>query len=154
MWYYATKGQPHGPFDDAALDQLIASGSVTNDTIVWKEGMQEWTPLGQIRNVNPAGPQGRADEPSTCTMCGRNVGADNLIDLLGHRVCAACKPTVVQTLREGVVPVGANTAWRDGKKVVTMNEASLPRRCYKCNHESTEAPVKSKLYWHRRVIVG
>jgi len=81
-------------------------------------------------------------------MCGKRVGADNLIDLLGLRVCAACKPMAVQTLREGVTPAGSTSAWSDGKKVMTYNQRALPARCYKCNHAAVEPPLKRKLYWH------
>jgi hypothetical protein len=87
---------------------------------------------------------------SSCTVCGSNVGPDNLIDLLGHRVCAACKPQVVQAVREGTLPSGPNaiTAWRDAKKVVTHDEMTLPARCFKCNEPAIRPPIKRKLSWH------
>jgi hypothetical protein len=87
---------------------------------------------------------------STCTVCGNDVGPDNLIDLLGHRVCAACKPQVVQAVREGTLPSGPNaiTAWRDAKKVITHDEMTLPARCFKCNQPSIRPPIKRKLSWH------
>jgi hypothetical protein len=149
MWYYSSDGQQQGPLDDVALDQLIANGVVNTDTFVWKEGMPEWTPLSQVRALGNTGTVVEDAGSSTCTMCGKNVGADNLIDLLGHRVCADCKPLAVQTLREGAPLAGKNNAaWRDGKKVVTYDQSSLPARCYKCNHAVAEPPMKRKLDWH------
>ncbi len=148
MWHYLINGQQHGPMDDLAFDQLIASGAVTDDTFVWKEGLSEWMQLRQTRTLNNTGTPVEDAGSSTCTMCGKSVGSDNLIDLLGLRVCAACKPMAVQTLREGVTPTGNISASRDGKKVMTYNQKSLPPRCYKCNHAIVEPPMKRKLYWH------
>ena len=48
-WYYALGNERQGPIDDAALDRLIATGVVTQDTLVWKAGMADWQPLGQAR---------------------------------------------------------------------------------------------------------
>jgi hypothetical protein len=151
MWYYSINGGQEGPFDETRLNQLLAEGAIHPDTYVWKDGMAEWTPLNQVRAVAGPGPGLQVVHEGTCSVCNRPVGADNLIDLVGRRVCADCKPTVVQAIREGVgssaLP-GAISAWCDGRKVVTRDQAELPHRCYKCNAPATEAPLKRKLYWH------
>ncbi len=48
-WYYALGNERQGPVDDAALDRLIAAGTVTPDTLVWRAGMADWQPLAQAR---------------------------------------------------------------------------------------------------------
>ncbi len=48
-WYYALGNERQGPVDDAALDRLVATGVVTQDTLVWKAGMADWQPLSQAR---------------------------------------------------------------------------------------------------------
>jgi len=48
-WYYALGNERQGPVDDAELDRLIASGTITNDTLVWRAGMADWQPLSQAR---------------------------------------------------------------------------------------------------------
>jgi hypothetical protein len=48
-WYYALGNERQGPVEDAELDRLIASGVVTNDTLVWRAGMADWQPLSQAR---------------------------------------------------------------------------------------------------------
>jgi hypothetical protein len=150
MWYYSINGGQEGPFDDARLDQLIAEGVVTPATFVWKEGMAEWTPLGQLRAAGSAAPAAEGAGAASCSVCGRQVGADNLIELLGRRVCADCKPRTVQAMREGVAATlsGTTNAWCDGKNVVTRDNAELPARCYKCNETAPNRPLKRKLYWH------
>ncbi len=52
---------------------------------------------------------------ATCQMCGRAVGADNLIELAGVRTCAECKPKVVQAISEGG-QLAASTVWRGWQK--------------------------------------
>jgi hypothetical protein len=47
MWYYTVNNQPVGPVDEDKLKQLLASQSINANTLVWKEGMAEWKPLGQ-----------------------------------------------------------------------------------------------------------
>jgi hypothetical protein len=148
MWYYSINGGQEGPFDDARLNQLIAEGKVTAATFVWKDGMTDWTPLGQVRAPGIAVPA--VADGAACSVCGKQVGSDNLIDLLGRRVCADCKPRAVQAIREGVAGIALNqgVAWQDGKKLVTRDEAALPARCCKCNAPATDQPLKRKLYWH------
>jgi hypothetical protein len=145
MWYYSIDGKQQGPVDDRALDNLTTAGAVTADTYVWKEGMTNWAPLRQVRPFHaPAVGAGEA-----CSICGRQVGADNLIELLGNRVCADCKPMAVQSLKEGAgIRSTTVTAWRDGKTVVAFDKTALPARCYRCNHDTVGAPLKRKVYWH------
>jgi hypothetical protein len=146
MWYYSTEGKQHGPIDDGALDNLIATGVVGAATPIWKEGMQNWMPLCQVR---PAGITTGDAAAATCSLCGKRVGAENLIELMGNRVCAECKPLALQSMREGAaLPAKNHTAWREGKRVVARNQTSLPARCFKCNCEVTTPPLTRKLYWH------
>jgi hypothetical protein len=99
MWYCVIQGQQQGPFSEEQLNQMIAAGSVTLDTQVWKEGQAGWEPLAQIRQD--------LSSADACEACHRLVGADHLIDLNGARICEACKPAVVQRLREGVPAIPA-----------------------------------------------
>jgi hypothetical protein len=149
MWYYSTDGQQHGPVDESALDKLIADGVVTTDTFLWQNGMPDWMPLAQARPVEAKAVLVEDARSSTCTICGKKVGAENLIELLGNRVCADCKPMAVQSLREGAsLPAKNHTAWREGKKVVAHSQTALPARCFKCNQDVTTPPLTRKLYWH------
>jgi hypothetical protein len=114
---------------------------VTPETYVWKDGMADWAPLSQMRPAMASA--------ESCTICGKAVGADNLIDLLGNRVCAVCKPMAVQSLKEGAgIHSKTFTAWRDGKRVVAFDKTVLPARCFRCNHDSVGVPMKRKLSWH------
>ncbi len=47
-FYAAIGGQQAGPFDLTALQQQIQAGQITKDTLVWKDGMANWTAAGQV----------------------------------------------------------------------------------------------------------
>ena len=49
--FVAIDGQQTGPFDAAALKQQVQSGRLTRDTLVWKEGMAQWSPAADMPDV-------------------------------------------------------------------------------------------------------
>jgi membrane protease subunit (stomatin/prohibitin family) len=50
-FFAAIDGQQAGPFDAAAMKQHIAGGKVTKETLVWAEGMANWTAAGEVDAV-------------------------------------------------------------------------------------------------------
>jgi hypothetical protein len=54
-WYYAEGTQQLGPVSEADFQQLVASGKITDATLVWREGMAQWQPYGQVRAASPPG---------------------------------------------------------------------------------------------------
>ncbi|MER7012178.1 SPFH domain-containing protein [Saccharopolyspora sp. NPDC000359] len=48
QWYLGVGGQQLGPFDATALGQQVANGTLTPDTLVWKQGMAEWAAARQV----------------------------------------------------------------------------------------------------------
>jgi membrane protease subunit (stomatin/prohibitin family) len=53
-WYVGVGGQQQGPFDLNALASQAASGGLTRDTLVWKNGMAAWTAAGQVPELSSA----------------------------------------------------------------------------------------------------
>lgn len=49
--YVAVGGQQQGPFDMAGLTTLVQQGTLTSNSMVWKEGLSAWTPAGQIAEL-------------------------------------------------------------------------------------------------------
>ncbi len=114
-WYYVDAGQQAGPVDDAALEALVRSGKVQPDTLVWHEGLANWQPY---RQLNPAVatipvPTGAAPAPSgavatqvganqaVCAECGGVFNVEDMVPYGAIRVCANCKPILMQKLAEG-----------------------------------------------------
>jgi hypothetical protein len=57
-WWYGKNGQEAGPVDQATLQQMLASGSVSPDDIVWTDGMTQWIPARQVPGLVPASSAG------------------------------------------------------------------------------------------------
>jgi membrane protease subunit (stomatin/prohibitin family) len=47
-WFVAVGTQQTGPFDAQALAAQAAVGRLTAQTLVWSQGMAQWTPAGQV----------------------------------------------------------------------------------------------------------
>jgi membrane protease subunit (stomatin/prohibitin family) len=49
--YVAVNGQQTGPFDMAVLQQMVQSGQLNRETLIWKQGMASWTAAGQLQEL-------------------------------------------------------------------------------------------------------
>lgn len=118
-WYYAQNNQRFGPYTDQEFSNMVAQGSVAADTLVWRDGMQNWLPYAQVQPMAQPGPvmdslapnagpmAGDPDKPMVvCSSCHRAFPEDEVIQYQGSYVCATCKPVFVQRLREGGTMVG------------------------------------------------
>jgi uncharacterized protein (TIGR00266 family) len=47
-WYIAIGGQQQGPFSQAQIQQGIAAGIYTRDTLVWRQGFANWLAMSQV----------------------------------------------------------------------------------------------------------
>lgn len=52
-WFYGLDGQALGPVTVSQLQQLAATGQITGDTPVWKQGMAGWQRLGDTPELGP-----------------------------------------------------------------------------------------------------
>lgn len=50
-YFAAIDGKQAGPFDLNGLQAQAAAGRLTGDTLVWKNGMAQWTPAGQVAEL-------------------------------------------------------------------------------------------------------
>lgn len=47
-WYIAIGGQQQGPFSQAQIQQGLATGIYTLDTLVWRQGFANWLTMAQV----------------------------------------------------------------------------------------------------------
>jgi len=47
-WYYAKDKERHGPVSEAEFERLVNAGDVVEDTLVWREGMEQWRPYWSV----------------------------------------------------------------------------------------------------------
>ena len=112
-WHYVEGSEQRGPVTDTDLEALAQSGKVGPDTLVWREGMAEWLPYGQVKSPPAAAPL-RMAVPTMmpaghvlCAECGRAFPTEEVIRHGDQYICAACKPVFLQKLKEGVAMPGA-----------------------------------------------
>lgn len=48
QWYYGLNGEQHGPVEVDEMRAMLASGMINGQTIVWREGMDQWRPMLQV----------------------------------------------------------------------------------------------------------
>lgn len=51
-YHVAINGQANGPFDMNTLSQMVSAGSLTKDSLVWKQSMENWMPAGSIDELS------------------------------------------------------------------------------------------------------
>ncbi len=110
-WYYVDQGQQTGPVNDAQFEELVRSGKIQPDTLVWHEGMAAWVPQREAGGGPPsapgqptAGSPGQASGETTeavCAECGKIFPIQDMIRHGEVRICANCKPVFMQKLAEG-----------------------------------------------------
>lgn len=54
QWFYLDHGAQKGPIPDERFVQMFQSGQLRADTLVWTEGLAEWTCATEIENLVPA----------------------------------------------------------------------------------------------------
>lgn len=62
-WFYAKHGKQGGPVEVAELRSKLASGEVSPDDLVWREGMADWKPAGEIAELAPGPVEPEGPEP-------------------------------------------------------------------------------------------
>lgn len=161
-WFYVQHGSRIGPVPVAQFDDLVRSGRITPQTLVWREGLVNWQPFGSITTSPSSLPSPPAPPPHPgvllsvvsgarigCAECGLAFPESEMIPFAGSWICAKCKPIFFQRVREGVpVASGGADAWQSGDAIVTQHGGTLPARCVKCNDAVTSKPIPRTLYWH------
>jgi hypothetical protein len=52
-WWYTEKEKKYGPLNQEELASLIQRGDIDPRTMLWKEGMESWLPLNEIKELQP-----------------------------------------------------------------------------------------------------
>ena len=63
-WYYAESGKQAGPITEAQLDEMVRSGKLAPETLVWREGLANWQSYRQAKTSGASPPPAIADGPA------------------------------------------------------------------------------------------
>lgn len=109
-WYYVDQGQQAGPVTDAQLEELVRSGKIQPNTLIWREGMANWQAYREVHAPTPVSapppplapshPVGQGPE-AVCAECGNLFPLREVIRHGEVYICAKCKPVFMQKLSEG-----------------------------------------------------
>jgi uncharacterized membrane protein len=71
-WYYAVNNEQKGPVSEADLRGQLAASRIPSDTLVWKDGMANWTPASDIASLSSraGAPAAGGDTLSGVTLAG------------------------------------------------------------------------------------
>lgn len=101
-WYYAEQGEQKGPVEDREFQKLVETGRVTDQTLVWHDGLTDWQSYGKIAGTPLAAHAAASSATAACSRCGRTFDADQLLRYGEQNVCGECKSAFFQSLQEGV----------------------------------------------------
>jgi TM2 domain-containing membrane protein YozV/ribosomal protein L40E len=127
QWYFDLGEDEQGPISSGELRQLVADQTINSETLVWKEGMEDWVPASRIkglfseksssaspprRKAAPA-PSSQGREKAYCRACGNEVGVEAVACLScgleptnGSDFCGSCgadtNPDAVACIKCGV----------------------------------------------------
>lgn len=51
-WYVAVNGKQDGPFSSAQIQSHLVQGLYTEDTLIWKQGFENWAAIGSTPELN------------------------------------------------------------------------------------------------------
>jgi uncharacterized RDD family membrane protein YckC len=108
-WYYVDQGQQTGPVTQEQFEELVRSGKIQADTLVWREGMAAWVAYREAgASPNPSRPSSTGSDyipgqgpEAVCAECGKMFAIQDMIRHSGVYICANCKPVLMQKLAEG-----------------------------------------------------
>lgn len=63
-WMIMVEGQTEGPYDNAQMRDLVASGRVDGDTLVMRNDQEQFIPARRVRGLIPEGPAPATTPPS------------------------------------------------------------------------------------------
>lgn len=138
-WFYADGGNQKGPVSDSELDELLRSGKISPNTLVWREGMTHWQPLNTCRAVGQSG--------VVCVECGKAFPPEQIVTLNNSPVCGQCKPIFLQRMAQGAPMPSFGDVWRQNRRLVARPGTTFPDRCVKCNGAAEGYRLKRTLYW-------
>ena len=102
-WYYANGGKQNGPVSQETFQSLVDNGTITVNTLVWRQGMVNWQTWSTVQAAEAAGAQPSTQQSGQqrCGQCGLTCSTDDMIQYQGRWICATCKPSFVQRIQEG-----------------------------------------------------
>lgn len=105
-WHYTLNDETQGPVSEEEIQQLISAGTVTAETLVWNSTMTDWQVLSATSLAKLFNQDSDQNEDllqagfGKCSVCGKVMPEDELVNIENHTSCAECKPTALKRYQE------------------------------------------------------
>lgn len=123
-WYVAINGVPVGPIRISEIRRKAAAGAVTEDSLVWQEGLEEWRPVRAVTELAQIVREAAAEARPSLAAPGGGERISQLPPATAHvpsnSAIPARRPTVpnrpeplrpaASALRNNVVPISSRLA--------------------------------------------
>ncbi len=86
IWHIAEGGQSIGPMSQHEILQGLQAGRFNAQTLVFKQGMKDWTPAGQVAELSTSGSPGAAPPPLTHSARGAGVMHEVDYEIFGEEM--------------------------------------------------------------------
>jgi hypothetical protein len=156
-WFYAQGGQRQGPVSQEDFDRLVATGVITDSTLVWRSGMGAWEPWSSLRPIGTP-PQPRPDGPATietaagsnpaptsrpdrvhCASCGGEFAIADTLLVGERRLCAACRPILSESASPPSFPPPQMSQWASYEAVLARDYQVNIGSCFDRAHQLVKA---------------
>jgi uncharacterized membrane protein len=136
-WYYEQNGEQAGPVSAEDIQQRFSRGELTRDSLVWKEGLANWIPLGESElNQQVAADHLAAELPTqavqvpaapgmmVCAESGEHFDEAEMVQVGDAWVGLPYRDQYLQKLKEGG---GASAGLGAGGTGTTLNPAIMQK---------------------------
>lgn len=112
-WYYAVEGERRGPIPESMLRDLLRTGVIDAETLVWREGFSDWLPLGEALSPAVTFSGDATQDPSVvepmgvCAWSGRSRPVAEMLRYGDVWISPEYKDVFIQSLQEGGGPAVA-----------------------------------------------
>lgn len=105
-WYYESEGSRQGPVSRTQIAELIELGAIRGETLVWTQGMVDWTPCSEVAELSlnvPSTEEATADESNfeTCAYSGKRLPRSEMLPFGDEWVAFEHRQEFIQRLQEG-----------------------------------------------------
>lgn len=105
-WYYESEGSRQGPVSRTKIAEMIELGAIRGETLVWTQGMVDWTPCSEVAELSPNVPsteEATADESDfeTCAYSGKRLPRSEMLPFGDEWVAFEHRQEFIQRLQEG-----------------------------------------------------
>ncbi len=63
-WYIAVDGEQMGPYDSVQIREMLAAGQISDETLLWRDGFDNWLALREVPDFGAAQPAVAARAPA------------------------------------------------------------------------------------------